>query len=301
MNYELITILGPTAVGKTRLAALLARKFNGEIISADSRQVYKRMNIGTGKDLEDYIVNGETVKYHLIDILEPTEEFNVYLFQELFYNSFNKIQSNGKLPFLVGGTGMYLSSILSSYNLPKVNFESGRREGLNKKSKKELIAYLKKINANLHNTTDLEIKERIIKAILTAEKTQDRKEIVKQKIKTFIIGIKEERDKIKKNITERLKFRLANGMIEEVKSLMEEGLSYEKLKFFGLEYKYVSMYLMNEINYNDMSQKLNSAIHKFAKRQMTWFRKMEKEGIEIHWLEGPDFNKAQELIRKFVL
>lgn len=301
MNYELITILGPTAVGKTRLAALLARKFNGEIISADSRQVYKRMNIGTGKDLEDYIVNGETVKYHLIDILEPTEEFNVYLFQELFYNSFNKIQSNGKLPFLVGGTGMYLSSILSSYNLPKVNFESGRREELNKKSKKELIAYLKKINANLHNTTDLEIKERIIKAILTAEKTQDRKEIVKQKIKTFIIGIKEERDKIKKNITERLKFRLANGMIEEVKSLMEEGLSYEKLKFFGLEYKYVSMYLMNEINYNDMSQKLNSAIHKFAKRQMTWFRKMEKEGIEIHWLEGPDFNKAQELIRKFVL
>jgi len=301
MNYELITILGPTAVGKTRLAALLARKFNGEIISADSRQVYKRMNIGTGKDLEDYIVNGETVKYHLIDILEPTEEFNVYLFQELFYNSFNKIQSNGKLPFLVGGTGMYLSSILSSYNLPKVNFESGRREELNKKSKKELIAYLKKINANLHNTTDLEIKERIIKAILTAEKRQDRKEIVKQKIKTFIIGIKEERDKIKKNITERLKFRLTNGMIEEVKSLMEEGLSYEKLKFFGLEYKYVSMYLMNEINYNDMSQKLNSAIHKFAKRQMTWFRKMEKEGIEIHWLEGPDFNKAQELIRKFVL
>ena len=301
MNYELITILGPTAVGKTRLATLLARKFNGEIISADSRQVYKRMNIGTGKDLEDYIVNGETVKYHLIDILEPTEEFNVYLFQELFYNSFNKIQSNGKLPFLVGGTGMYLSSILSSYNLPKVNFESGRREELNKKSKKELIAYLKKINANLHNTTDLEIKERIIKAILTAEKRQDRKEIVKQKIKTFIIGIKEERDKIKKNITERLKFRLANGMIEEVKSLMEEGLSYEKLKFFGLEYKYVSMYLMNEINYNDMSQKLNSAIHKFAKRQMTWFRKMEKEGIEIHWLEGPDFNKAQELIRKFVL
>lgn len=301
MNYELITILGPTAVGKTRLAALLARKFNGEIISADSRQVYKRMNIGTGKDLEDYIINGETVKYHLIDILEPTEEFNVYLFQELFYNSFNKIQSNGKLPFLVGGTGMYLSSILSSYNLPKVNFESGRREELNKKSKKELIAYLKKINANLHNTTDLEIKERIIKAILTAEKTQDRKEIVKQKIKTFTIGIKEERDKIKKNITERLKFRLANGMIEEVKSLMEEGLSYEKLKFFGLEYKYVSMYLMNELNYNDMSQKLNSAIHKFAKRQMTWFRKMEKEGIEIHWLEGPDFNKAQELIRKFVL
>ncbi len=301
MNYELITILGPTAVGKTRLAALLARKFNGEIISADSRQVYKRMNIGTGKDLEDYIVNGETVKYHLIDILEPTEEFNVYLFQELFYNSFNKIQSNGKLPFLVGGTGMYLSSILNSYNLPKVNFESGRREELNKKSKKELIAYLKKINANLHNTTDLEIKERIIKAILTAEKTQDRKEIVKQKIKTFIIGIKEERDKIKKNITERLKFRLANGMIEEVKSLMEEGLSYEKLKFFGLEYKYVSMYLMNELNYNDMSQKLNSAIHKFAKRQMTWFRKMEKEGIEIHWLEGPDFNKAQDLIQKFVL
>lgn len=301
MNYELITILGPTAVGKTRLAALLARKFNGEIISADSRQVYKRMNIGTGKDLEDYIINGETVKYHLIDILEPTEEFNVYLFQELFYSSFNKIQSNGKLPFLVGGTGMYLSSILSSYNLPKVNFESGRREELNKKSKKELIAYLKKINANLHNTTDLEIKERIIKAILTAEKTQDRKEIVKQKIKTFTIGIKEERDKIKKNITERLKFRLANGMIEEVKSLMEEGLSYEKLKFFGLEYKYVSMYLMNELNYNDMSQKLNSAIHKFAKRQMTWFRKMEKEGIEIHWLEGPDFNKAQELIRKFVL
>ncbi|GBD89852.1 tRNA dimethylallyltransferase [bacterium BMS3Abin04] len=300
MKYELITILGPTAVGKTRLAALLAHKFNGEIISADSRQVYKRMNIGTGKDLEDYVVNGGTIKYHLIDIFEPTEEFNVYLFQKLFYNSFNKIQSNGKLPFLVGGTGMYLSSILSSYNLPEVNFESQKQKELEKQPANVLRTYLKEINTNLHNTTDLEVKERIIKAILTTEKTQELKESPRQRIQSFIIGIKEEREKIKKNITERLELRLANGMIDEVKSLLEIGLSYEKLKFFGLEYKYVSMYLMNEINYNDMFQRLNSAIHKFAKRQMTWFRKMEKDGIEIHWLEGPDFNKAQELIQRFV-
>jgi len=301
MKYELITILGPTAVGKTRLAALLAHKFNGEIISADSRQVYKRMNIGTGKDLEDYVVNGKTIKYHLIDILDPTKEFNVYLFQKLFYNSFNKIQSNGKLPFLVGGTGMYLSSILNSYNLPQVDFKNQRRKELEKQTVNELKTYLKEINTNLHNTTDLEVKERIIKAILTTEKAQEQKEIKKEKIHPFVIGITEEKEKIKKNITERLKLRLAHGMIDEVKSLMEEGISYNKLKFFGLEYKYVSMYLMNELNYNDMFQKLNSAIHKFAKRQMTWFRKMEKEGIEIHWLEGPDFNKAQELIQRFVL
>lgn len=294
MNYDLITILGCTATGKTKLALQLADFFNGEIISADSRQVYRGMNIGTGKDLSEYSLNSRQIPYHLIDISDPTEEFNLYSFQESFYKSFDEIKSRNKLPFLVGGTGMYLSSILQNYNLNKADFES-YKQNLSTFSNDELKEILKELNSALHNTTDLNDRERIIKAIAVSKSQQNKSEV--QNINSLVIGINLYRDEIKKQITARLKKRLdEEGMIEEVKSLMESGISYDKMIFFGLEYKFIAQYLKGELNKNDMFQKLNSAIHSFAKRQMTWFRKMEREGVVINWIDGPDFYKAKELI-----
>jgi len=324
MNYDLITILGCTATGKTKLAVQLADCFNGEIISADSRQVYRGMNIGTGKDLSEYSIQGKQIPYHLIDIIDPTEEFNLYSFQESFYKSFDEIKNKNKLPFLVGGTGMYLSSILQNYNLSKADFES-YKQNLSSLTDEELREMLKELNPALHNTTDLNDRERIIKAIAVSKSQQeissghfepeslDEKSVVttrkdfsvtsfsrndnKKEIKSLTIGVNLSRDEIKKRITARLKKRLdEEGMIEEVKSLMDSGISYDKMIFFGLEYKFIAQYLKGELNKNDMFQKLNSAIHSFAKRQMTWFRKMEREGVVINWIDGPDFNKAKELI-----
>jgi len=296
MKNDLVTILGPTATGKTNLAVQLADCFNGEIISADSRQVYREMNIGTGKDLSEYFFNNKQIPYHLIDIINPTEEFNLYSFQNLFYKFYEEIKSKNKLPFLVGGTGMYLSSILQNYNLSKADFET-EKQILSSYSDDELRDILKNINPDLHNTTDLNDRERIIKAIAISKSRLEKDE--KQNINSLIIGVNLSRDEIKKRITTRLKKRLdEEGMIEEVKFLMDSGVSYEKMIFFGLEYKFIAQYLKGELNRNDMFQKLNSAIHSFAKRQMTWFRKMEREGIIINWIDGPDFNKATELIKK---
>ncbi len=295
MNHNLITILGPTAVGKTRLAALLSNRFDGEIISADSRQVYKRMNIGTGKDLDDYIVDGKKIPYHLIDIIEPSEEFNLFLFTQHFYKAFEEINSRNKIPFLVGGTGLYLHAILKGYNLKKVEFDKQKYDELNKLSIEQLRERLKKVNPKLHNTTDLIVKDRIIKAIIISEeKSVSSKE--NPEIKSLTIGIYLDREKIKERITSRLKYRLENGMIEEVEKLVADGITFDKLEFFGLEYKYIGMYLKCELNYNDMFQKLNSAIQQFAKRQMTWFRKMEREGIKIHWIDGADYQAAEKII-----
>lgn len=299
MNYNLITILGPTAVGKTHLAAQLANHFNGEIISADSRQVYIGMNIGTGKDINDYNIDGKTIPHHLIDVIQPKEEFNLFLFNKYFYEIFNNLTSKGKIPFLVGGTGLYLHSILSGYELSKVDFDEERYKELNECEIADLKVKLKKINPSLHNTTDLLVKERIIRAIMIAEKENDKDLLKKSDINSLTIGIQFEREEIKKRITARLKHRLQNGMIEEVKKLVNEGISFERLNLFGLEYKFVGKYLSGELSYNDMYQKLNSAIHSFAKRQMTWFRKMEKEGIIIHWIEGPDYEEANQLISKY--
>lgn len=294
MRYELITILGPTATGKTKLAVQLANEFNGEIISADSRQVYKGMNIGTGKDLSDYNIKRKIIPHHLIDIIEPTEEFDVFKFQNLFNKTFEEIKAKNKTPFLVGGTGMYLSSVLQNYNLAKADFQR-ETENLFALSEIELKKMLSEINPNLHNTTDLTNKERIIKAIAVNKAKQSVNE--NKIIKSFNIGIKLNREEIKKRITARLKIRLEKeGMIEEVKTLMNSGIGHEKMLYFGLEYKFIAMYIKGELNYNDMFQKLNSAIHSFAKRQMTWFRKMEKEGVVICWIDGPDFNQAKELI-----
>jgi len=296
MPHNLITILGPTAVGKTRLAALLANEFNGEIISADSRQVYRGMDIGTGKDLADYIIGGNNIPYHLIDIIDPTEEYNLYRFSEDFRKAFLEISDKNRIPFLVGGTGLYLSVILQSYNIPKAEFSEERIAELDKFSIDELRGNLKALNTNLHNTTDLLDKKRIINAIIISENNWGEK-TKSTEISSLVIGVSLPRPEIKKRITGRLKVRLQNGMIEEVEKLLASGITFEKLNFFGLEYKFIGQFIKKEINRNDMFQKLNSAIHNFAKRQMTWFRKMEKEGVKINWIEGPDFEKAKEIIK----
>ena len=297
MFCNLITILGATATGKTKLAVRLAAEFNGEIISADSRQVYKRMNIGTGKDLSDYILKGVNIQSYLIDIVEPEEEFNLFEFRKRFYEAFNSIINREKLPILVGGTGLYLSSILQKYELKEADFSSIRAAELKELSMEQLKNILLSEQSVVHNTTDLLDKERLIKAVLIAETTHNRIQKM-PKIDSLVIGIKMDREEIKKRITARLKKRLDEGMIEEVKGLIESGLSFDKLNFFGLEYRYIGLYLKGAFNFEEMFTKLNIAIHDFAKRQMTWFRKMEREGIKIHWIEEPLFSNATEVMKK---
>ncbi len=300
MNDKLIVILGPTAVGKTQFAVKLADKFEGEIISADSRQVYKYMDIGTGKDLVDYEVEGKNIPYHLIDVIEPSEEFDLFQFRKLFKVAFQKIISKNHVPFLVGGTGLYIHSILKNYNLIEVDFNIPRYRELELLPIEQLKEIVITKVSNIHNTTDLIDKERMIKAIIIAEQNVSSNPKNDFILSTLVIGLVDNREKIKENITKRLKQRLKNGMIEEVENLIKKGISYEKLDFFGLEYKFIGKYLKGELNYNDMYQKLNSAIHKFAKRQMTWFRKMEREGIDINWIEKGSEEKAFLLVDKFL-
>lgn len=293
MNF--VTILGPTATGKTKLAAQLAFHFNGEIISADSRQVYRSMNIGTGKDYDDYFVKAGMIPYHLVDVCEPQDEFSVFDFQDLFYKTFDGIVSREKLPFLVGGTGMYLSSVIQNYKMKKISFNSEAKNELEQKSIDELRQLLLTTSGNLHNTTDLIDKERIIKAIIINQ-SNDKPLLISKQLSSLVIGIAPPRSEIKKRITRRLEKRLSEGMVDEVKNLLEKGITPERLNYFGLEYRYISLYLTGKLNYNDMFQKLNSSIHNFAKRQMTWFRKMEREGVNINWLSEADFEAAKKLI-----
>ena len=297
MNYNLITILGPTATGKTKLASKLAYKFNGEIISADSRQVYKGMDIGTGKDLSDYIVDETHIPYHLIDIAEPETEFNLYEFNLHFKDAFEKIILKNKIPFLTGGTGLYISSVIQNYQIKKADYNDNEARELSKFSFDKLKSILINLKPKLHNKTDLEDKERIIKAILIA-KSEGESLLKNIKINPLVIGVRFERIEIKKRITERLKKRLNEGMIEEVKNLLDSGVQFERLLKFGLEYKFIALYLEGKINYKDMFLKLNSSIAAFAKRQMTWFRKMEREGVKINWIEKADVDHASDLISK---
>ncbi len=290
---KLIVILGPTATGKTKLAVHLANEFNGEIISADSRQVYKELNIGTGKDLDDYVVNGKNISYHLIDIVDPDDEFNLYSYKETFIKVYDGIVTRKKTPFLVGGTGLYLSAIIHNYELKKIESVSKEYLLLDSLNIDELKSLLLKFKPQLHNKTDLADKTRIIKAIMVAKA---RENILDKNFYSIVIGIKLERTEIKKRITARLKKRLNDGMIDEIKKLVDGGITFEKLNYFGLEYKFIGMYLKGELSYNDMFQKLNSAIHGYAKRQIKWFRKMEKEGIKINWIEKNDFERAKKII-----
>jgi len=298
MKYNLVTVIGPTACGKTKLAVKLASLFQGEIISADSRQVYKRMNIGTGKDLHEFVVNNSSVPYHLIDVVDPDEEFDVYRFVQHFKKSFAGIHGRKKVPFLVGGTGMYLSAVLQKYHLPPANFSGSRKTELLALDETVLRGKLYSLNPSLHNTTDLINKERLVNAILVAEAHGGKSEDEAEDISSFTIGIQPERKTVKEKIADRLTFRLKNGMIEEVERLVASGITFEKLHFFGLEYRYIGMYLQRQLSYNDMVQKLRSAINQFSKRQMTWFRKMEKEGVIIHWLPDADLTAAVQLIEQ---
>jgi len=283
-DFNLIVVLGPTASGKTRLGVELARQLHGEIISADSRQVFRGMDIGTGKDLEEY----GTIPLHLVDILDPVDEFNVFSFQKLFYLSFEAILGRGNLPLLVGGTGLYLDAALRGYRLVEVPENPTLREELARLPDHELRKRLLAKRPSQHNSTDLEDRSRLVRAIEIAEGEPLAAADLSAppKLRPVVFGIRHERSALRRRITLRLKQRLAEGMIDEVEKLHAAGISWEKLDYFGLEYRFIARHLQGQLNRNDMFQQLNSAIHQFAKRQETWFRRMERQGINIHWLNA---------------
>lgn len=287
MNYDLITILGPTASGKTSLAAVLAARLKTEIISGDSRQVYRRMDLGTGKDLSDYLVEGYKVPYHLIDIVEPGYKYNVFEYQRDFLVAYEDIKARGLLPILCGGTGMYLESILKGYRLLPVPENKELRESLASKSLEELTDILSRYK-KLHNSTDVDTVKRAIRAIEIEEYylTQDVNARSFPKIHSLIIGVDIDRDLRRQKITNRLKKRLQEGMVDEVKALLKEGISPDDLIYYGLEYKYLTLYAVGKLSYDEMFSQLEIAIHQFAKRQMTWFRGMERRGFQIHWIDA---------------
>ncbi|MEI6852939.1 MAG: tRNA (adenosine(37)-N6)-dimethylallyltransferase MiaA [Bacteroidota bacterium] len=283
----LITILGPTATGKTTLAAHLADRIGGEIISADSRQIYRNMDIGTGKDICDYTVNGRVITFHLIDIAEAGEEYNLFRFGADFKKAFEEITARKKVPILCGGTGLYIESILRNYAVPDVPQSDEFRNSLENKTDDELKAELMKYKS-LHNDTDTENRRRLIRALEIAHFSAE-KQIHSDSYlppKQFIFGISLPREVVRQRITDRLHLRLQNGMIEEVQTLLDSGVSASRLIRYGLEYKYITEYLLKQYTYEEMVRLLNIAIHQFSKRQMTWFRGMERRGLQINWIDG---------------
>ena len=296
---NLITILGPTATGKTKLAAALAAMIRGEIISADSRQVYRGMDIGTGKDLDDYSYNGVEVPYHLIDIVDPGYEYNIFEYQRHFSKAFNEIISNDKIPILAGGSGMYLDAVINGYELTQVPEDQFLRKQLDRLSDEELREKLQSYEG-LHNTTDLIERKRMIRSIEIKEyeKLNPGKKVEMPEIDSVTFGLSFERHEIRQRITDRLSQRLENGMIQEVEQLLAKGLKPEQLTFYGLEYKWLTLYVTGQIGYDAMFANLNTAIHQFAKRQMTWFRRMEKRGTKIYWIDGaiPLENKLNAML-----
>ena len=301
---ELITILGPTACGKTEFAAHLAAKLGTEIISADSRQMYRRMDIGTGKDLSEYDIEGQHISYHLIDIVEPGYKYNLFEYQRDFLIAYNQIHQKGKTPILCGGTGLYIESVLKGYRLSPVPENSELRASLANKSLAELVEILKQYKT-LHNVSDLDTVKRAIRAIEIADyyKKTEKEEIPFPKIGSVIIGLEIDRESRRKKITQRLDARLHDGLVEEVKGLIDSGINPEDLIYYGLEYKYVTNYIIGNISYQEMRNQLEIAIHQFAKRQMTWFRGMEKRGIHINWIDTTQpmdkkLKQAIELINK---
>lgn len=287
MNYDLITILGPTASGKTPLAASLAARMGTEIISGDSRQIYRRMDLGTGKDLADYVVDGHQVPYHLIDIAEPGYKYNVFEFQRDFLSAYEDMRKRGLLPILCGGTGMYIESVLKGYKLLPVPENPELRTKLADKSLKELTDILATYK-KLHNSTDVDTVKRAIRAIEIEEYYlhQNVEERAFPEIHSLIIGVDIDRELRREKISRRLKQRLDEGMIEEVRALLESGIAPEDLIYYGLEYKYLTLYVTGELTYEEMYHQLEIAIHQFAKRQMTWFRGMERRGFTIHWIDA---------------
>ena len=292
MKYKMITILGPTASGKTRLAAALAYHLDAEIISADSRQVYQGMDIGTGKDLADYIVAGKYIPYHLIDICKAGSKYNVYQYQQDFLEVYNKIKETNKLPILCGGSGLYLEAILKGYHLSTVPPNEELRNQLNEMSHESLIQMLveiqEQLNTKMHNSTDLDSKQRTIRAIEIGKHmlTEADPKTNFPEIPSLIIGVDIDREERRRKITTRLHQRLEEGMIEEVKQLLNQEITPEDLIYYGLEYKFVTEHIIGKLSYDEMVRQLEIAIHQFAKRQMTWFRGMERRGIKINWINA---------------
>ena len=299
MKYDLITILGPTASGKTPLAAALADRMGTEIISGDSRQVYRRMDLGTGKDLVDYTVDGRQVPYHLIDIVEPGYKYNVFEYQRDFLKAFEEISAKGKTPILCGGTGMYIESVLKGYRLLPVPENPELRASLEGKSLEELTHILEGYK-KLHNSTDVDTCKRAIRAIEIEEYYKQQPPEYREfpSLKSLIVGVDIDRELRREKITRRLKQRLEEGMVDEVRGLLAEGIPAENLIYYGLEYKFLTQYAIGEISYDEMFLQLETAIHQFAKRQMTWFRGMERRGFTIHWLDAtlPMEEKTEQII-----
>ena len=307
VEKRLITILGPTASGKTPLAAALAKEVDGEIISADSRQVYRRMDIGTGKDLADYHVVGHSVAdiaYHLIDICEPGTKYNLFQYQQDFYDAYQDIRARGKQPILCGGTGLYIEAVLKGYKLSPVPQNQALRDSLEGKSLDELTKLLidlkEKNGSNMHNKTDVDSCQRAIRAIEIETYNLEHPTPCRElpPVDSLIIGVNIDREERRKKITRRLKARLDEGMIDEVKGLLTEGIAPDDLIYYGLEYKFVTEYLIGKLSYEEMFQCLEIAIHQFAKRQMTWFRGMERRGFMIHWIDAmlPMEEKVKKII-----
>ena len=305
---KMITILGPTASGKTPLAAALAQRIDGEIISADSRQVYRRMDIGTGKDLADYtsVVDGSPVNipYHLIDICEPGTKYNLVQYQQDFFDAYNNIRGRGKTPILCGGTGLYIEAVLKGYQLSPVPQNPELRARLEGKSLEELTEMLRELKQQngsvMHNTTDVDTAQRAIRAI-EIEMEQQNYPLTSHlsPLSSLIIGVNIDRDLRREKITRRLKARLDEGMVDEVRGLLAEGIPAEDLIYYGLEYKYLTEYIIGKLTYDEMFRQLEIAIHQFAKRQMTWFRGMERRGFTIHWIDAtlPMEEKVEQILQ----
>lgn len=283
----LITVLGPTASGKTAFAVQLAYLLNGEIISADSRQIYRQMDIGTGKDLSEYTIEGNPIPYHLIDIREPGEKYTLFDYQHDFHIAYRDILIRNKTPILCGGTGLYIESILKGYNLPDVPANPELRLALEKKTLEELTAILKSYRP-LHNTTDTDSKKRAIRAIEIEEfkLKHESSATAFPSVDSIILGLDINRELRRKKITTRLHTRLQEGMIEEIQGILDLGVSPEDLIYYGLEYKFVTLHVTGKMSYEEMFRQLEIAIHQFAKRQMTWFRGMERRGFTIHWIDA---------------
>ena len=286
-KYELITILGPTASGKTALAAALAARLDTEIISADSRQLYRGMDIGTGKDLADYVVDGKSIPYHLIDICDPGYKYSVFEYQHDFFRVFTSLRERGLLPILCGGTGLYIEAVLKGYKLLDVPPNPALRERLSGKSLSELEALLASYKV-LHNKTDVDSAQRAIRAIEIEEFYRTQAPDVREyaPLNSLVVGVAIDRELRREKISKRLRARLDEGMVDEVRQILSQGVAPEDLIYYGLEYKFLTLYIIGRLTYAEMVSQLEIAIHQFAKRQMTWFRGMERRGCTIHWLDA---------------
>ncbi len=306
---KMITILGPTASGKTPLAAALAQRIGGEILSADSRQVYRRMDIGTGKDLSDYrlAVDGSPVDipYHLIDICEPGTRYNLFQYQQDFFTAYEQVRGRGAVPILCGGTGLYIEAVLKGYRLSPVPQNQALRDQLEGRSLDELTEMLRQLKARsgsvMHNTTDVDSAQRAIRAIEIEQYTLEHPMPLRElpAVESLIIGVNIDRELRREKITRRLRARLDEGMADEVRGLLSEGIAPEDLTYYGLEYKYVTEYVVGHLTFDEMFRQLEIAIHQFAKRQMTWFRGMERRGFHIHWIDAtlPMDAKVEAILR----